>query len=130
MSLQDEGKFKSSMKAIFEHYGAKVVLIHGGDAMQAAGIPDMWVGHELWHGWLELKTEREPLRSLQKLFIKDCWRMKSSAFMFRRTTVDARCCLQVQDFGGAVLRTIHYPVEGYAILGILASCSKMVGLRA
>ena len=43
--------------------------------MQMSGIPDLYIAHNIWKGWLELKTGNNPATTLQQHTLKklyDC----------------------------------------------------------
>lgn len=50
-----ENQFQSQIKAMLQSVGAYVFNIHG-HAMQESGVPDIWVAHSKWTGFLELKV--------------------------------------------------------------------------
>lgn len=69
-----ESNFQSLLVKSLRESGAIVFNIHG-HAMQMAGIPDLYVAHNLWEGWLELKTGNNPATKLQQHTLKklyDC----------------------------------------------------------
>lgn len=51
-----ESALVRAVRAALELEGAYVWKCHGG-MMQAAGMPDLYVAHRKFHGWLELKRE-------------------------------------------------------------------------
>ena len=69
-----ESNFQSLLVRSLRESGAIVFNIHG-HAMQMAGIPDLYVAHSIWKGWLELKTGNNPVTKLQQHTLKklhDC----------------------------------------------------------
>ena len=38
--------------------------------MQISGIPDLYIAHNIWAGWLELKTGNNPVTKLQQYTLK------------------------------------------------------------
>lgn len=59
-----EVNFQKILVTAFRQAGAIVFNIHG-HAMQIAGIPDLYVAHKIWTGWLELKTGENATTKLQ-----------------------------------------------------------------
>lgn len=59
-----EAEFTRRMRSALETRGAFVAKIHG-HAMQRAGLPDFYVSHPRWRGWLELKVGDGKLSTLQ-----------------------------------------------------------------
>lgn len=69
-----ESNFQSLLVKSLRESGAIVFNIHG-HAMQMAGIPDLYVAHNIWEGWLELKAGNNPVTKLQQHTLKklhDC----------------------------------------------------------
>lgn len=60
-----ETNFQRLLIKSLRECGAVVFNIHG-HSMQIAGIPDLWVGHKIWNGWLELKTGNNVVTKLQE----------------------------------------------------------------
>jgi len=69
-----ENNFQRILVKSLRECGAVVFNIHG-HAMQVAGIPDLYIAHPVWTGWLELKTGNNPATKLQSSTLKrliDC----------------------------------------------------------
>ena len=79
----DEGSFQTKVMWKLRSEGCKVFNIHG-HAYQATGIPDLWVGHEKWQGWLELKAEKTAITPIQWMQIRKL-SLVSHAFVVRWT---------------------------------------------
>jgi len=60
-----ESKFQKHVKTYLENCGAMVLNVHGHQ-MQAAGWPDLYVAHENFNGWVELKVGKNWLSKLQE----------------------------------------------------------------
>ena len=60
-----ESKFQKIVIKRLERVGCFVFNVHG-HAMQQAGIPDLYIAHPKFHGWLELKCNARKLDPLQK----------------------------------------------------------------
>lgn len=65
-----ERAFQHLVKDSLTSVGAEIYNIHG-HAMQQRGIPDLFVGHPLWTGWLELKVGNRAVDPLQRHKIND-----------------------------------------------------------
>jgi len=63
-----ERAFQKQVIKWLKSKGAVVYNIHG-HAMQQRGIPDLYVAHWRWQGWLELKTGNNKLSTLQEIEI-------------------------------------------------------------
>jgi len=48
----------------------QVVSLHGGSVYQTTGIPDRYIIHTVWNGWLEFKGPSTKLKGIQARFIK------------------------------------------------------------
>lgn len=59
-----EVNFQKILVTAFRQAEALVFNIHG-HSMQIAGIPDLYVAHRIWTGWLELKTGANKATKLQ-----------------------------------------------------------------
>ncbi len=59
-----ETNFQRILTTAFKQSGATVFNIHG-HGMQVAGIPDLYIAHSIWTGWLELKTGTNKATRLQ-----------------------------------------------------------------
>jgi len=64
-----ETNFQRILIKSLRECGATVFNIHG-HAMQVAGIPDLYVAHKIWSGWLELKCGNNPPTKLQSHTLK------------------------------------------------------------
>jgi len=60
-----ETNFQRILSTSLKQAGAIVFNIHG-HSMQVAGIPDLYVAHKTWTGWLELKTGTNKVTLLQQ----------------------------------------------------------------
>lgn len=55
-----------------------------GNRMQEPGIPDRYISHKLWHGWIEFKDEGTQLTEKQAYLIRELnKRQPASAFVIR-----------------------------------------------
>lgn len=69
-----ENNFQRILVKSLRECGTIVFNIHG-HAMQVAGIPDLYIAHKIWTGWLELKTGTNKATKLQQQTLKklyDC----------------------------------------------------------
>lgn len=88
--------------------------------MQSSGIPDRYVCHTLWHGWMEFKGEVTRITKLQKIFIRDHnARQLCSAVVVRFPD-------RVEDYNGLCL--IHFDGTGYGLLVKMARLCHHVNL--
>lgn len=69
---RSEAQFQKSVVHALKSRGAFVFNVHG-QVMQSSGMPDLWVGHELWTGWLELKFGEGRYKPLQ---VKKAWDLR------------------------------------------------------
>ena len=61
-----ESKFQKQVKKQLENQGAFVINLHG-HMMQRAGLPDLFVLHRKWDGFLELKVEQNKTSAVQRI---------------------------------------------------------------
>ena len=73
-----QGHVVTALKSV----GAEIYKIHG-HAMQVAGIPDLYVGHSDWQGWIEMKAEYGKLRGTQKIKLERLEKRRINAVVFR-----------------------------------------------
>jgi hypothetical protein len=95
-----EAIFQRRIKEALESAGAFVFNCHGSQ-MQRSGMPDLWVQHQIWCGWIELKTENTALEPIQEITIEKIRRRGGSAQVWRWK-------------GGALI--IQVPVSGVGII--------------
>jgi len=60
-----EAPYTSRMKRRLEAEGALVIKYRPGNG-QRAGVPDCYVAHPEWRGWIEVKWGRGRLRPVQR----------------------------------------------------------------
>lgn len=112
-----ESKLQEIVKKKLEAAGCLVFNIHG-HAMQRAGIPDLYIVHRQFRGWVELKTETD-LSKIQEKTIHDLIRRGDTAFVVRlRGTL-------IGEWDGLELGTAKWEkIQGPEILGFLSSCKS------
>jgi len=64
-----ESKFTKEVCSKMKNCGATIVP-YVGNYRQQNGVPDRYVCHQLWQGWLEFKTTKGRLSTAQKIFIQ------------------------------------------------------------
>lgn len=62
--------------------GSVVFKIHG-HAMQQPGIPDFYLAHPLWQGWIETKGATTKLTPLQATFLRKLQVNGANAYVLR-----------------------------------------------
>lgn len=75
-----ETNFQRALIQSLKECGATVFNIHG-HSYQVAGIPDLYVAHTIWSGWLELKTGNNPATLLQKHTLNKLYDCGVSAYI-------------------------------------------------
>lgn len=60
------GKFQKQVKDQLESQAAFVISL-SGHRMQKNGLPDLDISHTRWKGRIEIKTEKDPCRPLQRI---------------------------------------------------------------
>lgn len=60
------GKFQKQVKEQLESRAAFVISV-SGHRMQISGLPDLLIIHRRWKGWIEIKVEKDPTRTLQRI---------------------------------------------------------------
>ena len=78
----NERKFQREVVQTFEGLGCFTFNVHG-HSMQKAGIPDLFVSHPTWCGWLELKVGEGKASAIQRKQILELRRTSSSAWILR-----------------------------------------------
>ena len=77
--------------------GAVVFKIHG-HAMQQPGIPDFYLSHPLWQGWIETKGPMTKLTPLQVTFLRKLRKTGSNVCVLRFLD-SRRWRIEDEDFG-------------------------------
>jgi len=125
--VNKEALFQSKIKGLLEKEGAFVFNCHGG-GMQRAGMPDIWVQHLKWDGWIELKTDRRKLESLQEVTIEkirkrggcaQVWRLRGNTVTF-----------QVPESGIGIrdVMEILWPISGEGLLEAALEVERRMSL--
>ena len=81
--MRTETNFKNDLHAGMKNVGAFWFKCAGGGKFQMAGMPDVWVQHPIWNGWLELKHGKRKLEPLQLSMIKKIRERGGNAFCLR-----------------------------------------------
>jgi hypothetical protein len=67
----NEGSAKAKIKRILEREDCNaLVLTFAGSAFQSHGIPDWFVAHRIWSGWIEWKYDKGVLTPAQKVMLQ------------------------------------------------------------
>jgi hypothetical protein len=77
-----EGKITAKLKKLWEGEDAFVFKVHG-HVMQKSGMPDVYVCHPTWRGWIELKTENREVTLIQRLTVEKLRRAGDNACVAR-----------------------------------------------
>lgn len=78
----NEAAYNSKVAKKLRGEGAFVAKIHG-QAMQVAGLPDLYVASGEFHGWLEGKVGRRPATPLQRAIARKLIARGIPAFVLR-----------------------------------------------
>jgi hypothetical protein len=76
-------------KELGERTGTKVIAIVGG-AMQVPGLPDRYVSHPRFQGFIEMKV-KAPLTTAQRLMLRGLRRTGTAAFVVRASPDSGFC---------------------------------------
>lgn len=104
-----------------------VVTAFVASEMQAAGIPDRYVCHRSWRGWVEVKKDTGQPSALQRKFLRDHAERGDNAVVLRLDTREAR--VRVEDADGSLLAgvplsaIVDAPRPGLKILELLRSAT-------
>jgi hypothetical protein len=90
-----ESQFQRQVIKALEDFCAVVYNIHG-HAMQKRGIPDLYVAHRLWTGWIELKVGGNSISAIQAHQLEKLWSAGAQAFVVRLN-------------GGVLVRDVEVP---------------------
>ena len=85
-----EKEKQDMLERTFQHYvkdgltavGAWVFNVHG-HVMQKRGVPDLYIAHPLWTGWIELKYESRELQTIQRAHLNSLLMLTVPAFVLR-----------------------------------------------
>ena len=79
-----ESEFQRKVIRYWTGIAGKVYNIHG-HGYQEQGIPDLYICHQEWTGWLELKAEHTAVSAIQRYQIKELCKRKVPAWFVRWT---------------------------------------------
>lgn len=113
--MNTENQWKAKLKAAIEKDGGVCLSLHG-HGMQASGWPDLWIGHRLYTGWIELKAHNGELRTDQKVV---CRKLEffQTVVILRADKLWQTCTLE--DVKGVVMPGVFGILDVRAILGAL-----------
>jgi len=77
-----ENEFQRKIVRALESIGAWTLNVHG-HRMQKSGVPDLYVAHPKWTGWIELKTNKGKPSDLQVCNIRSLINRGVSAYVVR-----------------------------------------------
>ncbi len=102
-----ESNFTKEVCHILKSQGAMIVSLVGG-RLQRPGLPDRYVTHPQWQGFLEFKVGRNRCTVLQKQVLRELNAHGSNALVVHGGILwkDSKE-LTVQDENGLVLQRIH-----------------------
>jgi len=108
-----ESKWTRKVCEDLKRQNAKVVAFVG-QIMQESGIPDRYVCHRLWQGFLEFKGIKTKLQLHQEIFIREISARGGNAYVVRFPGI-------VEDSRGIVLGKF---TDAIGLLRLLANLSK------
>jgi len=88
-----EGKFQAKIYRACRDIGAVVYNIHP-DIYMVSAMPDCFVAHPIWSGWLEVKGWKTVVKPLQIIKLKKLLRCEVAAYLLRWTP----SCLILTDY--------------------------------
>mgnify|MGYP001615058920 CR=1 FL=1 len=106
--MKNEADWKSQLRKAFDTCGAQSLSLHG-HGMQAPGWPDLWIGHHLWKGWIELKMWNGEVSTPQRIIGRKL--EKIGSFFVLRATKDKLFC-RLEDHDGKVYNGADLPILG------------------
>jgi hypothetical protein len=101
-----ETHFQAEVIEAFRARGALTFNVHG-HAMQASGWPDIQVYHPEWTGHLELKRNKNPATTIQRIILRKLNLAGTPAYILRE--VGPRVFLESHD--GEVLGETLWPTD-------------------
>ncbi len=112
-----ETNFQKILVKSLRECGTVVFNIHG-HSMQVAGIPDLYIAHKIWSGWLELKTGNNPVTKLQQHTLKQLYDWGINAYIL----VGNKPRIIVKLYSGEIVGHISFmsnDIDGIAFLNQL-----------
>ena len=79
---KDETKFANDVRDALESVGGFCFNVHG-HRFQKSGMPDMYVAHREWSGWVEFKVLNNSASKLQMMKLKTLLVVGVPAFVVR-----------------------------------------------
>jgi hypothetical protein len=118
-----ESAFQTEVIRYLRSVGGKTHNIHG-HAMQERGIPDLWLSHREWFGWLELKV-RHHLTEVQRAVIAAHMDRGVPAFVVRGSMRSCRVSDQYDQLLAQGPFSLSLLVEAREVAVRLGSLSSM-----
>jgi hypothetical protein len=81
-SVPKETVLSGDLIKVLELHGAWTFNVHG-HVFQKRGVPDLYVAHPFWTGWLELKVEDREVKELQRIQMEKLLGNGVPAFVLR-----------------------------------------------
>ena len=110
-----ENKFQTKLKKVLESQCAFVINFHG-HALQRAGLPDLEIIHKRWHGFLELKMNKNKPSPIQKSVAAAIELRDVPVFVFRcvehrvegmyTSVIDPPLVYTIEDFEGNIIADV------------------------
>lgn len=91
--------------------GAKVVVIAGDSVYQPSGLPDRYLSHRRWHGWVEFKSHTGSLNTQQRDHIREFSARRPFSAVVLRLPADESDEYVVEDHEGARLFSFTRPID-------------------
>ena len=110
-----ESKFAKTIIDALKSIGCWTLNIHG-HRFQKSGVPDIYVAHPRWSGWIEFKVGNREPTDLQIIVIKDLMYRGVPAFVVRLRDGVIYCELW---YGGGKVETLAYSEEIKRIKGVV-----------
>lgn len=115
--MATEGRFQTTLyKALREDTGAVVYNIHP-DIYMTSGMPDTFIGHPIWTGWLELKDLTTKIKKHQIRQLKLLLRCNVPAYSCRRISPGV---IQFVDYEIDCTYKFEWDGQGWSFLKFLA----------
>lgn len=112
----NETAYTAKVRKKLDAEGALTLKWRPGNG-QRAGVPDLWVGHPHWQGWIEFKMDRNKLRPVQKSVINMLTARGVPTLIIRGPKH------QIEDATGAVCGTLDLDIPLVPQLRRFSLCS-------
>ena len=111
-----EREFQKKVIDELTNAGCFVFKVHGG-LMQKVGIPDIYFGHKLVQGWIELKVDGRKLKPIQRIRMEQMKAKGIKCAVLRWLATDEGAGIFLEDENGKIICNLRWQIKG--LIGVM-----------